>query len=84
MQPELKRRGRAESAARARALLKAQLGWVGGYPLSAERGLVSWRVAEPGPSVIDRAAIAASTRAFKRLLGEHRPALPQLVGEVYG
>ena len=84
MQPELRRRGRAESAARARALLKAQLGWVGGYPLSAARGRVSWRVAEPGPSLIDRAAIAAATRAFKRLLGEHRQALPQLVGDVDG
>jgi hypothetical protein len=63
-------------------LLKAHLGWVGGYPLAAARGRVSWRVAEPGPSLIDRAAIASSTRAFKRLLSEHRSALPALVGDV--
>jgi hypothetical protein len=84
VQPELKRRGRADRAARARMLLKAHLGWVGGYPLATARGEVSWRAAEPGPHLIDRAAIATSTRAFKRLLGEHRGALPQLVGDVEG
>ena len=84
MQPELKRRGRPDRAARARMLLKAELGWVGGYPLAAARGRVAWRVAEPGPGVIDRAAIARSTRAFKRLCGEHRRALPALVGDADG
>jgi len=73
---------RADRGARARLLLKAHLGWVGGYPLAAADGRVSWRVAEPGPRVIDRSAIARSTRAFKRLCGEHRRALPQLVGDV--
>jgi hypothetical protein len=81
-QPERKRRGRADRTARARLLLKAQLGWIGGYPIAVEQGGVAWRVAEPGPRVIDRAAIAGATRAFKRLCGEHRRALPALVGDV--
>ncbi len=82
MQPERKRRGRADQTARPRLLLKAHLAWVGGYPTAVEPGRVLWQVAAPGPRVIDRAAIAGATRAFKRLLGEHRRALPALVGDV--
>ncbi len=82
MQPQLRRPGRADRSARARLLLKAQLGWVGGYPVAVDRGRVSWRAAEPARPVIDRAAIAGATRALKRLLGEHRRALALVVGDV--
>jgi len=76
------RKGTARAAllARARLLIKAQLGWLGGYPGSIRGGEVAWRGARVDR--IDRAAISESTRALKRLIGEHADVLPAAVGDV--
>ncbi len=71
---------RAAQLARARLLIKAHLGWLGGYPEEVGAGVVTWTGARV--ERIDRAAISESTRAFKQLIGEHAKVLPAAVGDV--
>ncbi len=70
-------------AGRARLLIAARLPWLGGQPIAATATAVTFRDPATGaPHAVDRAALATGTRALKRLLGEHRAALPEVVGDV--
>jgi hypothetical protein len=74
MRPERSREtGRAARAARARMLVKADLGWLGGYPTGDETpGSLAWLV-PPGAgrpareTTLDRASLHRSTRALAEL-----------------
>lgn len=70
-------------AGRARLLITAGLPWLGSQPIAATAAAVTFRDPASGQAhAVDRAALAAGTRALKRLLGEHRAALPEVVGDV--
>lgn len=74
---------RAERRGRTRLLIAAALPWLGAAPVARRSGAVELR--DPDGKrvyVVDRAAVASATRARKRLLGEHRAALAEVVGEV--
>src|SRR5258706_9336861 len=71
---------RAVQAGRARLLIRAGRGWLGGHPGPVSDGQVAWR----GGLVdsIDRAALATATRATKQLHREHAAVLPLVLGDV--
>lgn len=70
-------------AGRVRLLISAGLPWLGSEPIAATAAAVMFRDPATGQAhVVDRAALATSTRALKRLLGEHRAALAEVVDDV--
>src|SRR5688500_16470854 len=71
---------RAAQVGRARLLIKAHLGWLGGYPGERANGGIAWRGALVDH--IDRATLAASTRALNKLHRDHAAVLPLIVGDV--
>ena len=87
MQPE-RRRGKAQRGlSRARILLKKNLGWLPGFPLSEERGSVSWwslHSAESTNAVlsIGREELQRMEMTLTRLRHRFPRALPRMVEDV--
>lgn len=87
-------RTKAAGLARARMLMKAKLGWLGGHPLAADGPLASARSGPAGwvvvPDderpveriVLGRDHLRRATYTANKLRGEFPRALPKLVGDV--
>ncbi len=74
---------RAIQVRQARTLLAAHVGWLGGYPdpaRPARGGSIAWRGTDVAK--VDRAALAATTRALHELHRDFAAVLPTIVGDV--
>src|SRR5690606_7509321 len=85
MRPERTRaNSRTSATARARMTLKAEVGWLRGYPAALSPSGLDWRVLLPselGAVEVDRRRINRTLTAVKRLNREFPRVLTQLVGE---
>ena len=74
-------------AARVRMFLKADLGWLSGYPLSVDGNGVRWacspanRANPEATLVVDRQAIHRSSRTFSKATRRYHKALPAVVAD---
>lgn len=84
-EPPARNRTKAAGLARARMLMKAKLGWLGGHPRIADAP--GWVVVPEDerpvePLVLGRDHLRRATYAANKLRGEFPRALPKLVGDV--
>jgi nucleotide-binding universal stress UspA family protein len=86
MQPvDRKARSRSSVAARVRMFLKADLGWLHGYPLEVGAEGVRWactpedRTEPEGHRTIDRDALSRATRSWSKATRRYHRALPDAV-----